>query len=276
MQWFRARLVQVMLGRTNETPLELQANVTIVRFVAFGLIGKIAIYRPGSGKVWRTGHTPRVTKLLAAGRPATEIPGRHHCITSQSGHNNLIAADGRETPGNDNPMTDGWDMDLARLSIRATMLTREMLIATGRDDGERLETQATRVVDALLHLRLTAAIQAAGGRRGAEDLLADLPEISPALARGLDFLSSGVTAPDVRAQNWLQVNGDQLERAFTTARVAHMTGTAMKMNAVQNFAEFRHMVGQPGLRDLAGTPEDIAICLLSAKARGAAQQQSSR
>jgi hypothetical protein len=164
---------------------------------------------------------------------------------------------------------DEWDVDLARLSLRATMLTLEMLTAAGRHNGERLERQATQVVDALFQLRLTAAIQAAGGRHGAEDLLRDLPEISPALARGLDCLAVGVTAPDGCAQIWLQENGDQLERVFNTARVAHMAGTAMKMNAVKNFAEFRRLAGQPDLRDLAGTSEDIAICLLSAKAGGA-------
>jgi hypothetical protein len=167
------------------------------------------------------------------------------------------------------------DIDLTRLSLRATMLTLEMLTATGRHDGERLERQATQVVDALFQLRLTAAIQAAGGRHGAEDLLRDLPEISPALARGLDCLSTGVTAPDGGAQIWLQGNGDQLERAFNTARVAHMAGTAMKMNAVKDFAEFRRMAGQPDLRDLAGTSEDIAISVMSAKARGVDLQRPS-
>jgi hypothetical protein len=74
---------------------------------------------------------------------------------------------------------DEWDIDLDRLSLRATMLTLEMLTAAGRYDGERLERRATPVVDALFQLRLTAAIRAAGGRHGAEVLLRDLPDISP-------------------------------------------------------------------------------------------------
>jgi hypothetical protein len=51
-----------------------------------------------------------------------------------------------------------------------------------------------------------------------------------------------------------------------------MAGTAMKMNAVENFAQFQQMAGCSDLRDFAGTSEDIAICLLSAKARGAVRR----
>ena len=106
-------------------------------------------------------------------------------------------------------------------------------------------------------------------------LLRDLPEVSPALSEGLDCLSTVVTAPDRGAQSWLRENGGLLERAFNSARVAHMAGTAMKMNAIENFAEFQYMAGLPNLRDFAGTSEDIAICLLSAKARGADRQRPS-
>src|SRR4051812_49011698 len=135
-------------------------------------------------------------------------------------------------------MTNEWDLDLARLTLQVTVLTLEMLTATGRDDGERLERRATPVVDALFLFRLTAVILAAGGRHGAALLLRDLPEISPALSHGLDCLSTGVTASGRSAQIWLQENGDRLERAYKAARVAHMAGTAMKMNAVKNFTEF--------------------------------------
>jgi hypothetical protein len=91
----------------------------------------------------------------------------------------------------------------------------------------------------------------------------------------LDCFSTGVTAPDREAQSWLRANGGLLEYAFNSARVAHMAGTAMKMNAIENFAEFQHMAGLPNLRDFAETSEDIAICLLSAKARGADRQRPS-
>ena len=149
------------------------------------------------------------------------------------------------------------------------MLTLEMLTATGRDDGERLEREASPVVDALFQLRLTAAIRAAGGRGGAAGSLCDLQEVSPFLSDGLDYLTAGVTAPDVDAKRWLRENGVRLESAFNAARLAHMTGTAMKMNAVGNFGEFRQMARRPDLRDFEGTSEDIAITVMSAKARGA-------
>ena len=171
-------------------------------------------------------------------------------------------------------MLDEWNRDLTRLLLRATLLTLDMIAASGRDDGRRLESEATTVVDALFQLRLVAAIRA-GGRQGAEVLLCDLPEASPALSEGLDCYSTGVTAPDRGAQSWLRENGGLLERAFNSARVAHMAGTAMKMNAIENFAEFQYMAGLPNLRDFAGTSEDIAICLLSAKARGAGGQRPS-
>jgi hypothetical protein len=48
--------------------------------------------------------------------------------------------------------------------------------------------------------------------------------------------------------------------------VAHMAGTAIKMNAIEDFAEFLQVAGRPNLRDFGGTSEEIAICLLSAKA----------
>ena len=166
-------------------------------------------------------------------------------------------------------MLDEWNRDLTRLLLRATSLTLDMIAASGRDDGRRLESEATTVVDALFQLRLVAAIRAAGGRQGAEVLLRDLPEVSPALSEGLDCLSIGLMAPDRSAQSWLRENGGLLERAFNSARVAHMAGTAMKMNAIENFAEFQRMACLPNLRDFAGTSEDIAICLLSAAARGA-------
>ena len=172
-------------------------------------------------------------------------------------------------------MLDEWNRDLTWLLLRATLLTLDMIAASGRDDGRRLESEATPVVDALFQLRLVAAIRAAGGRQGAEVLLRDLPEVSPALSEGLDCFSTGVTAPDRSAQSWLRANGGLLERAFNSARVAHMAGTAMKMNAIENFAEFQYMAGLPNLRDFAGTSEDIAICLLSAKARGADRQRPS-
>ena len=179
------------------------------------------------------------------------------------------------TTENGAQMLDEWNRDLARLLLQTTLLALDMIAASGRDDGRRLESEATTVVDALFQLRLVAAIRAAGGRLGAEVLLRDLPEVSPALSEGLDCFSTVVTAPDKGAQSWLRENGGLLERAFNSARVAHMAGTAMKMNAIENFAEFQYMAGLPNLRDFAGTSEDIAICLLSAKARGADRQRPS-
>jgi hypothetical protein len=46
-------------------------------------------------------------------------------------------------------MLDEWNRDLTRLLFRATLLTVEMIAAGGRDDGQRLESDATLVVDAL-------------------------------------------------------------------------------------------------------------------------------
>ena len=113
-------------------------------------------------------------------------------------------------------MLDEWNRDLTRLSRRVTFLTLDMIAASGRDDGRRLESEATPVVDALFQLRLVAAIRAAGGRQGAEVLLRDLPEVSPALSEGLDCCSTGVTVPDRSAQSWLRANGGLLERAFNS------------------------------------------------------------
>lgn len=172
-------------------------------------------------------------------------------------------------------MTDQWDRDLTRLLLRAAWLAAELTAASGRDDGRRLESEAAQVVDALFALRLTTAVQAAGGRQGAEAMLRDLPEISPGLSDGLDRMASHMTAPDLGAQSWLRENGARLERAFIAARVAHMAGTAMKLNAIENFAEFQYMARLPNLRDFAGTSEDIAVCILSAKARGAGGQRPS-
>jgi hypothetical protein len=58
-------------------------------------------------------------------------------------------------------MLDEWDRDLTRLLLRATLLTLDMIAASGRDDGRRIESEATPVVDALFQLRLVAAIRAA-------------------------------------------------------------------------------------------------------------------
>ena len=89
------------------------------------------------------------------------------------------------TTENGAQMLDEWSRDLTRLLLRATLLTLDMIAASGRDDGRWLETEATTVVDALFQLRLVAAIRAAGGRPGAEVLLRDLPEVSPALVGGV-------------------------------------------------------------------------------------------
>lgn len=79
---------------------------------------------------------------------------------------------GQGRPKNGKPMTNEWDMDLARLSLRATMLTLEMLTATGRDDGERLERHATPVVDALFQFLLTAATDRDAAEAARESVVA--------------------------------------------------------------------------------------------------------
>lgn len=169
-------------------------------------------------------------------------------------------------------MIDEWDANLTRLAYRATVLILEMITANGRDDGRRLEQFATPVVGELLLLRLKAAVQAAGGRHGADHLLGDVQEISLNISDGLECLAATTTVPDIDAQEWLRRNDDRLEQAYVAARLAHMAGTAMKLNAVENFAEMRRMACRSDLRDFEGTSEDIAIYLLSAKARASGRQ----
>ena len=166
-------------------------------------------------------------------------------------------------------MLDEWDRGLTRLTYRTTVLILEMMAANGRHDGRRLEYFATPIVDELLLLKLKTAVLAAGRRHGADALLRDLLEIGADLSNGLACLASDVTAPDANARDWLRKNGGRLECAFTAARLAHMAGTAMKMNAVENFAELSQMARRPDLRDFEGTSEDIAIKVMSVKARGA-------
>ena len=135
-------------------------------------------------------------------------------------------------------MLDEWNRDLTRLSRRVTFLTLDMIAASGRDDGRRLESEATPVVDALFQLRLVAAIRAAGGRQGAEVLLRDLPEVSPALSEGLDCCSTGVTVPDRSAQSWLRANGGLLERAFNSYfREAGLTKGPQTFPEVMEYAK---------------------------------------
>ncbi len=169
-------------------------------------------------------------------------------------------------------MIDEWDRNLTRLAYRAAALILEMIAANGRHDGRRLEDSATPVVGELFVLRLKATIRAAGGRHGADHLLRDVQEISPTISDGLECLAAGRKVPDTDARDWLRQNNDRLEHAYVAARLAHMAGTAMKMNAVENFAELRQMAGRPDLRDFKGTSEDIAICLLPAKAREAGRR----
>ncbi len=163
-------------------------------------------------------------------------------------------------------MIDEWDRALTRLAYCSTVLMLEMVTANGRHDGRKLETFATPIVGELFLLRLKTAIRAAGGRQGADRLLRDVTEISPDISDALDCLAASGTTRDPDARDWLRENGDRLEQAYVTARLAHMAGTAMKMNAVRNFAELRQLARRPDLRDFEGTSEDIAICLMSAKA----------
>jgi hypothetical protein len=179
----------------------------------------------------------------------------------------VIGRPGRIRPMHETTMTDYWDGELRRLAREATVLSLAMVVANGRDDGEHLEQQAATVVGGLFLLRLTAAIRAAGGRRGADTVLRVVPEIGPGLSEVLERLTTDVTGPDTHAQDWLRENGEWLERAFIAARLAHIAGTAIKMNSVETFRELRGIARWPHMLGYEGTSEDIAISVMSAKAR---------